>query len=67
MTSTQLSPTAPTTTRRSLIPARLDFIQSATGLPLLALFVGVQMLFLSSILVCQDKGTVVASFMKEHR
>ena len=56
MTSTQLSPTAPTTTRRSLIPARLDFIQSASGLLLLALFMWAHMLFVSSILAdCSAK------------
>lgn len=40
-------------TRKSRLPARLDFAQSASGL-LLALFMWVHMLFVSSILVSRD-------------
>jgi succinate dehydrogenase subunit C len=52
MTSAQLSPAAIPTTRKSLIPARLDLVQSATGL-LLALFMWAHMFFVSSILVSE--------------
>ena len=52
MTSAQLNPTAIATPRKSLIPARLDFVQSATGL-LLALFLWGHMFFVSSILVSE--------------
>lgn len=52
MTSAQLSPTAIATARKSVIPARLDFVQSATGL-LLALFMWAHMFFVSSILVSE--------------
>jgi fumarate reductase subunit C len=52
MTTTQLNPAAHATPRNSLIPARLDFLQSATGL-LLALFMWAHMGFVSSILVSE--------------
>ena len=44
-------------------PARLDLLQSGTGL-LLALFMWVHMLFVSSILISNDAMWVVARFFE---
>jgi fumarate reductase subunit C len=49
--------------RRSAWPARLDLLQSGTGL-LLALFMWVHMLFVSSILVSNDAMWAIARFFE---
>lgn len=49
--------------RKSRLPARLDFLQSATGL-FLALFMWLHMLFVSSILLGKDAMYYVARFFE---
>jgi fumarate reductase subunit C len=50
-------------TRKSRLPARLDFLQSATGL-VLALFMWAHMLFVSSILLGKDAMYTVTKFFE---
>jgi len=50
-------------TRKSRLPARLDFLQSATGL-FLALFMWAHMLFVSSILLGKDAMYAVTKFFE---
>jgi len=50
-------------TRKSRLPARLDFLQSATGL-FLALFMWLHMVFVSSILLGKDAMYTVAKFFE---
>jgi fumarate reductase subunit C len=50
-------------TRKSRLPARLDFLQSATGL-FLALFMWLHMVFVSSILLGEDAMYVVTKFFE---
>lgn len=66
MSTAAQSTTGPATGRTGRAgawPARLDLLQSGTGL-LLALFMWVHMLFVSSILVSQDAMWVVARFFE---
>lgn len=63
MATSQLTGIAPHAMRKSLVPARLDFLQSASGL-FVALFMWGHMFFVSSILISNDAMWKITKFFE---